>query len=83
MIHRSYHYFDMYNLNDTDKIYFDDRMIWLMDCDYYKRLYLKYGAPTILNKITVVNRDHADQLTHVMDPKIKKDEYQMMLEKYE
>tara|TARA_Y100000593_G_C4322258_1_gene344536 strand:+ start:9526 stop:10212 length:687 start_codon:yes stop_codon:yes gene_type:complete len=69
--------------NDPDKIYFDDRMIWLMDCDYYKRLYLKYGQPAILNKITVVNRDHPDQLTHVMDPQIKKDEYKMMVEKYE
>ena len=69
--------------NAPDKIYFDDRMIWLMDCDYYKRLYLRYGLPTVLNKITVVNRDHADQLTHVMDPQIKKDEYKMMVEKYE
>jgi len=68
--------------NTKDKIYFDDRLIWLMDVDYYKRLYDKYGSPTILNKITVVNRDHADQLSHTMDPKIKEREYHMMVEKY-
>ena len=40
--------------NTEDKIYFDDRLIWLVDVDYYKRLYNKYGFPKILNKITVV-----------------------------
>ncbi|MBV03471.1 MAG: glycosyl transferase [Rhodobacteraceae bacterium] len=68
--------------NINDKIYFDDRLIWLMDVDYYKRLFDKYGAPKILNKITVVNRDHEHQLSHVMDPKIKEKEYNMMLAKH-
>jgi glycosyltransferase involved in cell wall biosynthesis len=68
--------------NTKDKIYFDDRLIWLMDVDYYKRLYDKYGLPTILNKITIVNRDHAKQLSHVMDPKVKEREYHMMVEKH-
>ena len=68
--------------NTEDKIYFDNRLIWLMDVDYYKRLFEKYGLPKILNKITVVNRDHPHQLSHVMDPKIKEREYYMMLEKH-
>ena len=68
--------------NTEDKIYFDDRLIWLMDVDYYKRLYDKYGMPKILNKITVVNRDHPDQLSHVMDPEIKENEFYMMVGKY-
>ena len=69
--------------NTEDKIYFDDRLIWLMDVDYYKMLYNKYGLPKILNKITVVNRDHPHQLSHVMDPEIKKKEFYMMQEKHE
>jgi len=68
--------------NTKDKIYFDDRLIWLMDVDYYKRLYDKYGLPTILNKITVVNRDHQNQLSHTMEPEIKEREYHMMIEKH-
>ncbi len=69
--------------NTEDKIYFDDRLIWLMDVDYYRRLHDKYGAPKILNKITVVNRDHAGQLSHIMDPKIKEKEFHMMVEKFD
>jgi len=68
--------------NTEDKIYFDDRLIWLMDVDYYKRLHDKYGLPKILNKITVVNRDHPGQLSHTMDPKTKEREYHMMVEKH-
>jgi hypothetical protein len=29
-----------------------------MDVDYYKRLYDKFGFPSICNYITVVNREH-------------------------
>ena len=68
--------------NTEDKIYFDDRLIWLMDVDYYKRLYDKYGMPKVLNKITVVNRDHPHQLSHIMDPKIKENEFYMMVGKH-
>jgi len=68
--------------NDADKIYFDDRLVWLMDVDYYKRLHDKYGPPTILNKITVVNRNHEFQLTHKISPQIKERELALMWGKY-
>jgi len=68
--------------NTQDKIYFDDRLIWLMDVDYYKMLYDKYGSPKILNKITIVNRDHPHQLSHAMGAQVKEREYHMMLKKH-
>jgi len=68
--------------NTKDKIYFDDRLIWLMDVDYYKRLYDKFGPPKLLNKITVVNRDHKNQLTHTMNTSVKEREFYLMKEKY-
>jgi len=37
---------------------FDESLFWLMDVDYYKRLYDKFGFPSICNYITVVNREH-------------------------
>jgi glycosyltransferase involved in cell wall biosynthesis len=45
-------------------LFFDENLIWLMDCDYYKRYYLKYGLPKILNAITVVNRMGEHQVTN-------------------
>tara|TARA_R110002020_G_scaffold315996_1_gene531051 strand:+ start:860 stop:1639 length:780 start_codon:yes stop_codon:yes gene_type:complete len=42
---------------------FDERLIVLMDCDYYKRLYMRYGAPTILQEVTAVNRSHSGQIS--------------------
>ena len=68
--------------NGKDRIYFDNRLIWLMDVDYYKKLYDKYGLPKILNKITVVNRDHKNQLTHTMNTSVKERELYLMKEKY-
>ena len=53
-----------------------------MDCDYYKRLFDKYGPPKILNKITAVIRDHSEQLTHTMGSQIKQKEYSLMVQKY-
>lgn len=40
-------------LNGAD-IEFDENLQWYVDCDYYYRLYLKYGSPTILSRPTVV-----------------------------
>lgn len=42
---------------------FDENLLWQMDCDYYKRLYDRYGLPAIVNEIGVVNRMWAGQVT--------------------
>lgn len=43
-------------IKNESPLLFDKKLIWLMDCDYYYRCYLTFGAPKILNTITVVNR---------------------------
>lgn len=47
--------------NREDKLFFDENITWLMDVDYYKMCYKKYGNPCILNTINVVNRTAASQ----------------------
>lgn len=42
--------------NSENKLYFDENITWLMDVDYYKSCYKKFGNPRILNTINVVNR---------------------------
>lgn len=53
---------------------FDDNLIWLMDCDMYKKLYIKYGLPKILPTINVVNRLWGSRLSDTIPQSIKDDE---------
>lgn len=50
-------------IKNDQPLHFDERLIWLMDGDYYKRLSLKFGPPKILTKVTVVNRIGEHQVT--------------------
>ena len=64
-------------------IEFDESLIWLMDCDYYKRVYDVAGLPTICNEPTVVNREHEQQVTNVLATnQIKEKELSYIKRKY-
>jgi len=69
--------------NDEQKLYFDDELIWLMDVDYYKRMYDKYGEPSYLQKINVVNRTWSNSVTNTISQSIKDGEVKLMKEKYD
>jgi glycosyltransferase involved in cell wall biosynthesis len=47
-------------------LFFDRNLIWLMDCELYKRLELKFGPPIILDQICIVNRLGAHQVTNTL-----------------
>lgn len=59
--------------NDSEKLYFNPEYSWLMDCEYYKRCYNKFGEPKILNKINVVNRMSPYQVSNNLS-EVKKNE---------
>lgn len=61
---------------------FDEEMTWLLDCDYYKRMYKAYGAPTILNDIGVVIGVGPHQVTHKLDGNYKASEHRYLTQKY-
>ncbi len=61
---------------------FDEDLTWLLDCDYYKRLYDKYGEPEILNKINVVIGLGKHQMTNLLGYKTKWKERKLMQKKY-
>lgn len=64
-------------------ILFDEKLIWLMDVDYYKRLYDKYGLPVICNDICIVNREHTNQISNTLaTDEIKETELQYIINKY-
>lgn len=42
-------------IKNEHPLLFDENLLWLMDVDYYKRCYNKFGSPKILNDINVIN----------------------------
>lgn len=71
-------------IENKDVINFDENLIWLMDVDYYKRLYDRYGLPSICSDITIVNREHINQVSNsIINEKIQRFELKYMSNKYE
>lgn len=48
---------------NNQKIYFDENLVLLMDCDMYHQLFVRYGLPTIIEDILVTNRFHSKQIS--------------------
>lgn len=62
-------------------IYFDESMSWLLDCDYYKRLYDKYGLPMILDGVHVVLETGDHQMTNILTEEEKQAEHNYLKNK--
>jgi len=69
-------------LRSSNQILFDENLVWLMDCDIYKRLYMEYGDPFYLNSINVVNRTWEGQFNNHIPWEKKMREIQYGREKY-
>jgi glycosyltransferase involved in cell wall biosynthesis len=64
-------------------IEFDEELFWLMDVDYYKRMYNKFGLPDICNYIAVVNREHEYQISNTLaTQEIRQKELEYIIQKY-
>lgn len=70
-------------IKNKTPIFFDEEMTWLLDCDYYKRMYDLYGEPTILRDINVVIGLHSGQATNTMGEERKLQEFNYITKKYE
>ena len=61
---------------------FNPDLIWLMDCDYYKRLYDKWGEPKIIPEYKIFVNQHQNQVTNIIDNKLKQGEHELLRNKY-
>ena len=57
---------------------FDTKLTWVLDLEFYRRLYKKYGKPKILNDINVVIGLHKNQTTHLLTNEEKLKEQQTL-----
>jgi glycosyltransferase involved in cell wall biosynthesis len=68
---------------NQNTIEFDEELFWLMDVDYYKRMYNKFGLPDICNYIAVVNREHEYQISNTLaTQEIRQKELEYIIQKY-
>jgi hypothetical protein len=51
---------------NNDNIFFDENLTWLVDCEYYYRLFKKYGEPKILKDIIFIQYLWEGQLTQTI-----------------
>jgi hypothetical protein len=80
---RSTNFMRYMSISNKDIIEFDENLFWLMDVDYYKRLYDIFGNPSICSYITVVNREHENQVSNTLaTEEVRKKELEYIIQKY-
>lgn len=67
---------------DTYTLSFNEDLNWLVDCEYYKRCYDKFGFPTVVMDVCTVNRDSEVRTTNMMTEQMKQEEVKKMIERY-
>lgn len=70
-------------IKNEGPLLFDDKLIWLMDCDYYKRCFDAFGLPKIVNDICVVNRTGDHQVSNTLATRaLKEGEHSYVADKF-
>lgn len=70
-------------IRNKDVIFFDDNLIWYMDCEYYKRMMDKFGNPYILKEPTVVQLIWPGQVTNTLaTEEVRHKEFLYLKQKY-
>lgn len=69
--------------NNEDLPIFDESLNWLVDVEYYKRLYDKYGLPVVIDEVCAVNRNAEVRTTNMMTEKQKQEEVERVIKMYD
>lgn len=67
---------------NDQKIFFDQELIWMNDCELYYQLYQKYGEPIHIPKTSIAIRIWPAQVTSSITKKIEKSEIFHSLQKH-
>ncbi len=69
-------------IRNIDPLQFDETMSWVVDLDYYKKLYNSFGLPIIVNEYLVFVRQHGNQISTTLSEMIKQQEQDELFERY-
>ena len=66
---------------NKEPLLFDEKMSWLLDVDYYQRLFKRYGGPTLLTSADTTIGMHGGQMTFILSDAEKLAEERYLLKK--
>lgn len=66
----------------NDGLLFDEELVWLLDCEFYHRLYLRYGNPYIIRKYLVLLREWPGSVSSGTQEEMKLREEAYVMEKH-
>jgi glycosyltransferase involved in cell wall biosynthesis len=70
-------------VRNQDPLFFDEKLIWLNDCDYYKRCYARFGAPKIVPAVCSVVGVGDHQITNTIAGfRLREREFHYIAQKY-
>jgi hypothetical protein len=69
-------------IKNDNLILFNEDLNWLMDCEYYQRMYNLYGQPNILTESTMVNREVSDRLSNTISNEVRVSEFNKLKDIY-
>ena len=69
-------------IENKDPLLFDESMTWVLDLDYYKRLYERYGEPIILDSYDTVIGCGDHQATFTLSEEYKRQEEKLFTNKW-
>ena len=61
-------------IKNSNPLLFDESLNWLVDVEYYKRLFNTYGDPIVINEVCAVNRDAEIRTTNLISEAQKQEE---------
>ncbi len=63
-------------------VQFEEPLTWLVDCDWYYRMFIKYGLPIIHPDYGVTVDVRTDRLSHTLSDELKRGEIDYLIKKY-
>jgi len=70
-------------VENKDPLLFDENMSWLLDLDYYQRLYKRYGLPTLIDTLDTIIGVGFHQMTNILTNEDKINEQIYLKEKHD